>query len=113
MSPSSFRNASVAGGRLRRRRCCLPIQCNAFSGAGAGGAGVRVRDVADDFAVLQAAPADAALPAIVIAGDRFGFRIGGVKVVLLIDEDAAGAAELLVFADVDAVLSEDLDAIIV
>src|SRR5713101_7293073 len=39
----------------------------------------RIGDVPGDLAVLDAAPADAALPAVVILRDRFRFGVGDVQ----------------------------------
>ena len=66
-----------------------------------------------DLAVLGAADADAALPAVVVLRHRLGFRVGDVDHVVLVDEDAARPAELLPLVDELAVLIEDLDAVVV
>src|SRR6185295_9415593 len=82
---SDLRAVNVAGG----------VDRDAFRGAGAGEIGTaarfRIGDEPGDLAVLDAPPADAALPAVVILRDRFGFGVGDVKNVVL-DEDAARPA---------------------
>src|SRR6185312_5470684 len=88
------------------------VDRHAFGGAGVGSLLDRVGDETDDLAVLQAAPADAALPAIVIARNRLGFGIGDIKHVILGQPDAAGPAELVHLLDEIAVQVEDLDAVV-
>src|SRR5580704_3709311 len=81
----------------------------AFRGACAGGLFSRIGNESDNFSILQAAPANAALPAIVIARDRFRFRIGDIEHMVLIEPDSAGPAKLAEFLQVVAVQIEYLD----
>src|SRR5205814_5576504 len=54
----------------------------------------RIRNERRHRSIARAADTNAALPAIMIARDRFGFGIGDVDDVALVDVDAARAAEL-------------------
>src|SRR5712691_5757772 len=91
----------------------VAIDGHAFGRARAGRFLDGVRNEVFDAAVLRAADSDAALPAVVIARDRFRFRVRGVEVVVLVDVDAARPAELLPLIEEREVLIEDLDAIVV
>src|SRR5437899_657336 len=59
------------------------VDRDAFSRARAGeirtAARFGIGDEAGDFAVLDAAPADPALPAVVVLRDRLRFRVGDVQ----------------------------------
>src|SRR5580700_908963 len=73
----------------------------------------RRRDVELHLAVLEGADADAALAARIVgvlARRVFGFGIGDVQHVVLVDEDAARPAELVPGAEELAVLVEERDA---
>src|SRR5262249_41583210 len=109
---SDLRAIDVAGG----------IDRDAFCGAGAGevvgGTAARfgIRNERDDLAVLavlDVAHPDAALPAVVVLRHGFGFGVGDVDGVLLVDVDAARPAVLRPLLDERAVLIEDLDAVVV
>src|SRR5580765_7841325 len=76
------------------------------------GARFRIGDEPDDLAVLDRAPPQAALPAVVIARHRARFRVGDIQDVVL-DEDAAWAAELAELFDELALLIEDLNPVVV
>src|SRR5207247_2794794 len=94
----------------------LRIDGDAFGRARAGeirtASRFRIGDVPGDLAVLDAAPADAALPAVVILRDRFRFGVRDVQNVVL-DEDPARPAELTELLDELAVLIEDLHPVVV
>ena len=71
------------------------------------------RDVEPDFAVLDAAAADSSFAARVIGiltRSIFGFGIGDVKHVVLIDENPTGPPELFPGAEKFPFLIEDRDA---
>src|ERR1700733_4975645 len=68
----------------------------------------RIRDEGYYLAVLQTAHPDAALPAVVIPGDRLRFRIRYVDVVVLVDVETARPAELPHLGNEFTVLIEDL-----
>src|SRR5262249_52063318 len=88
------------------------VRGDTFGRAGAGGVRHWIGDERGDGAVADPADANAALPAIVILGDRFRFGIGDVDDVVLVDEDAARPAELRPLVEVVALLIEDLDAVV-
>src|SRR5262249_47136842 len=67
----------------------------------------------EQLAVFGAADPDAAFPSIVIARDRFGFRICDVQYVVLADVNATRTAELLPLCNKFAVLIEDLNPVVV
>src|SRR6516162_1817920 len=85
---------------------------HALRGAGGGRLLDRVGNEACHHAVADAADPDAALPAVVILRHRFGFGIGHVDDVVLVDEDAARPAELIPHIEQGAVLVPDLDAVV-
>src|SRR5262249_49491335 len=89
------------------------VGSDAFGGARGWGLLDRIGDEGLHGAVLGAADADAALPAVVIAGDGFGFGIRDVDDVILIDVNSARPAELLPLVDEFPVLVEDLNSIVV
>src|SRR3954452_1656114 len=92
----------------------LPIASAAtpLRGACAGCLLHRIWNERGNRAVLRAADPDAALPAVVVLGYRFGFRIGDINDVVPVDIDSARAAELRPLVDELAVLVEKLDAIV-
>src|SRR5712671_1195028 len=63
--------------------------------------------------VFGAAHANAAFPAVMILGNRFGFGIGDIDDVIGVDIDAAWAAELRPAFQKLAILIENLDAVVV
>src|SRR5450432_989338 len=76
------------------------IHGHTFSPAVAGGAGPllrrsRIRNEGGDFAILHAANPDAPLEARILR--HVGFGIADIENVVLVDEKAAWAAELLPF----------------
>src|SRR5262249_20704398 len=83
-----------------------------FGRAGAGDLLDRIGDEGGHRAVAHPADPDAALPAIVVLGDRLRFRIRDIDDVVPVDEHAARPAELVPLVEVVAVLIEDLDAIV-
>src|SRR5262249_60436600 len=86
---------------------------HAFGGAGAGRLLHRVRNEGGYRSVACLADANAALPAVVILGDGFGFGIGDVDHIVLVDIDAARPAELRPLVDIFSILVEDLDPVVV
>src|SRR5258707_13192281 len=90
----------------------LSIGRDAFGGAGAGGVLVGIRNESRHLAVLGAADPDAALPVGARLVDRARLRIRHVDHVVLVDVDAARAAELRPLVDEVAVLIENLDAVV-
>ncbi len=76
------------------------------------GSGMNASDLAV-LAVSDPADANAALPAVVVARHRFGFGVGHIDHVVLVDVDAARPAELRPLFDERAVLIEDLDPVVV
>ena len=95
----------------------LSVGPDAFAAAGAAafGIGIGVGNEIRHHAVLQAADADAALPAgiVAIAFLVLGFGVGDVQHVIAVDHDAAGPPELGELAQQFAILGEDLDAVVV
>src|SRR6516164_8368399 len=67
---------------------------HALSGAGAGRLLHRIRNEGGDRSIACLADANAALPAVVILGNGFGFGIGDIDHIVLVDIDAARPAEL-------------------
>src|SRR5258708_16909283 len=72
----------------------------------------RVRDERRHRAVLGAADADAALPAVMILRDGLRFGVCHVDHIVLVDIDAARPAELRPLIDELAILIENLDAVV-
>src|SRR5580700_7842935 len=101
------------GADLRAEDVALGVRRHAFGRTGAGGLVDGVGNEGGDRSVGRLADANAPLPAVVILGNGFGFRIGDVDDVVLVDIDAAGTTELRPLVDVFAVLVEDLDAVVV
>src|ERR1051326_6147164 len=85
----------------------------AFRRAGRAALIDRVRDEIFHRAVLGAADAHAALPAVMILGHRFRFGIADIDRVLRIDIDAARPRELRPGRKQLSVLIENIDAIVV
>src|SRR6266478_148288 len=70
----------------------------------------RVRNEGSDFTILHAANSHAPFESGILR--HVGFGSGNVENVVLVDEEAAWAAELLPFPKEHAVRAEDLDTII-
>src|SRR5689334_964810 len=100
------------GAHLGAVDVALGVRGHAFRCAGAGRLVDRVRDERRHLAGLGAADADAALPAVVILRNGLRFGIRDIDHVVLVDEDAARAAELRPLGDELAVLVEYLDAVV-
>src|SRR6267378_2065686 len=90
----------------------LSVGRDAFGGAGTGGVLVGIRNESRHLAVLGAADPDAALPVGARLVDRARLRIRNIDDIVLVDVDAARAAELRPLVDEVAVLIEDLDAVV-
>src|SRR5882762_476431 len=90
----------------------LSIGRDAFGSAGGGRVLVGIRNESRHLAVLRAADPDAAFPVGARLVDRARLRIRHVDDVVLVDVDAARAAELRPLVDEIAVLIEDLDAVV-
>src|SRR6201999_4497810 len=90
----------------------IDISGHPFRCARGGGLLDRIGDERRDRPVTCTADADAAPPAIVIAGYGFRLGIGHVDSVLLVDVDPAGAAELAPDGELPAVLIENHDPVV-
>src|ERR1700704_3631804 len=91
------------------------VHGHAFSPGVGGGAGPlfgrsEFRNEGGDLAVLHAADPDAAFEARVLR--HVGFGIGDIEEVVLVDEEAARAAELLPFRHKRTVRVEDFDTVV-
>src|SRR5687767_11192684 len=100
------------GSHLRSPDVALPIHGNAFSRARAGGLLDWIRDERHHLPVLRTADANAALPAVVIAGHRLRLGIGDVDHVVRVDVHAARTAELRPRVEELPVLVIDLNAVV-
>src|SRR5262249_36377597 len=75
----------------------LPIGGNTFNGTRSGGFLHGIRNEIVDRAIFRASDADAALPAIVIARNRFRLGVRRVQDIILVDVKPAWSAELFPF----------------
>src|ERR1700728_100280 len=70
----------------------------------------RIRNEGSDFTILHTADSDASFETWILC--HVGFRIGDIEKVVLVDKNAARAAELLPLREEHAVRAEDPDTII-